>query len=1250
MGLGYVKQYFPIALLILFTSSAIGQKVNRQKYVFDNPEGKFNIEKSDNSIVLNYSLSELNIENILTENGTFYRLGIPGHIPTTEIGKPEIPVLSRLINIPEGSGYKIRITDVKSTRIKPGSRRMEGILYPAQEGETKSIQQRKPEFKIDKSTYATRGYTSKDTVRIEQISKLREKNLASLYIYPVKYNPHTNSIEVITSMKIEIIFSGSIESKSALKDSRLFGELLTKGIINYNPDEVIPGYTDSPVRMIILTDTSFKKHLEPYIRWKTQKGFKLDILYRGADFAGNNYLALKDTIQSIYESATSDNPAPDYLLIVGDVAKVPYYGTGAVTDMYYGEFDGDGDYIPEMFIGRLPVSDTNDLKSVVNKIIQYEKFEFADTNRFYSNALITAGSDGSHSVYMNGQVNYGSTYYLTGENKINGYSFLNGAATEDSIKKLINSGLSFINYTGHGEVSGWSYPAINNADISTFTNKSMYPFIISNACLTSVFSTTSFGNETVLAQNKGAIGFIGCAADSFWDEDYYWAVGAGAVSANPDYEETGLGALDHLFHTHGEQPTDWYVTMGQVNYAGNLSVSSSTSTNKKYYWERYNLVGDPSIIPFIGTPDTFNLVLPDTLPDGIKSYSLPAPPFSYAAVSHFDTLWDASYVSPGGAITLEMPGLSNDSCLLVISGQNKVPVIKTIYFSEISSEFINLSASEINDATSNDNGFADFGETFYYSFTISNLGNTDATNLSATLTSDSEWLTLSASPVNIGTLASGSEITLDNDFSISVSGEVPDNTIATLELILKDDRTEKHYLIDLCMHSPELNIITCVLDDSSTGNGNLIADPGETLNLIFRIENLGSSSTSGQLEISSLSDEIDIIEPSKNSGTLQFGEISEISVPIKISGSANSGTLVPISAILSCYPYLVNKDFSFKIGRVRESFELASFRIFPWINISAKPWIITQTSASDGAFSARSGQISNNATSTLAIKVNYSESDTLKFNYRVSSEAGYDFFSFRLNGAEIIKKSGEVPWTSLAVPVPGGYNKFEWIYKKDVNEIEGMDCAMIDMIDFTGAGGIRYIEKDIVAARIVSPVQKNKIGEEPVTIKLLNVGPDTIDGFNFAYAVNNELPVYQHFTNMLIPFGDSVTITFNTKADLSLYGVYDLVTYSYGNDDDYLLNDTLKTNISNTEIDDPLVIFPNPFTDEFKVLINTDKTGTARISLTSVTGQKMMDLEKEIIPVKNEIVIREEKLKPGVYYLRIEFPGLYKSIPLVKVK
>ena len=85
-----------------------------------------------------------------------------------------------------------------------------------------------------------------------------------------------------------------------------------------------------------------------------------------------------------------------------------------------------------------------------------------------------------------------------------------------------------------------------------------------------------------------------------------------SVSVDPTYQNTGLGAYDRWFHKNGESPSDWHYTMGQINYAGNLAVSASTSTRKKYYWETYNLIGDPSVIPIIGTPGTFSFNIPDT--------------------------------------------------------------------------------------------------------------------------------------------------------------------------------------------------------------------------------------------------------------------------------------------------------------------------------------------------------------------------------------------------------------------------------------------------------------------------------------------------------------------------------------------------------------------------------------------------------------------------------------------------------------
>ena len=1258
MRLGKDKQAIILAVSLVFSASASGQTGKNYKFHLDGNLPKSDVIIGNQSVIINYSISDVNIESITNSTGSYYRISIPDHIRSVVPGKPELPVFSRLISFPEGSGFKIKISEVKSVRINPSGKKIEGLLLPVQESETKEFQQTKPEFKIDKKAYATRGFIAGDTVSIEPMGILRNTRLANLYISTVRYNPHSNILDVITSMKIEIIFTGSLNltSKSLSAQSPLFGQSLDKGVLNFNPGQVIPGYSDKPVKMIIITDTAFKKQLAPFIKWKTQKGFKLKVLYKGTKLAGNDYTHLKDTLTKIYRASSAIDPPPEYLLIVGDVNRIPSdvsVATGNLTDMYYGEFDGNEDYIPEMYIGRLPVADTTELKTAVSKIIQYEKFQFADTNKFYSRAIACAGYDAGYASYMNGQVKYATTNYLTKANNIDEFHFNypQSYTAKDSIIKLINKGVSFINYTGHGEALGWLHVNIKSPDIQSFSNKNMYPFIISNACRTAQFNLpTSLGTRMVLTAGKGAIGFIGCSLDSYWDEDYFWAVGPSTNFSDPTYQDSGLGAYDRLFHTHGESPSDWYYTMGQINYAGNLAVSATNSQRKRYYWETYNLIGDPSVIPILGKPKSFNISLPDTLPNNLKSLSLNVDPFAYVAVSHSDTLWDASFASSSGSVVLKMPGRSNDSCLVVITGQNKLPLIKTIHFGSIRKEFLNLTSSSINDSQGNNNNIADFGESIYLKLILSNLGLTDSHNLYAKISTSSDWLTITNDSVSIGTLAAGAEKVLLNNLAITVSDNVPDLAIATIKLLLKDQISEKHYSIDICIHAPQLQIISCLMDDKVIGNGDNIPDPGETFRLIFKVQNLGSSNISGQFGISSEDQDLDIVDQNIKSGILKFGEITDIPVLVKLSPTTSSGSYVSIAAMLDCYPYIVNRNFSFRVGKIRESFEASSFNIFPWINLSSVPWVITPSVSYDGSLSAKSGAISDNGITSLAIRTMYAKDDSLKFYYKVSSEQNYDFLSFRLNNVEILKKSGEIPWTKKVVAVRAGLNKMEWSYQKDNSYWKGSDCAWIDMIDFAQTSPVNYIQKDLDVAKIVTPVKDKQYGKETISVKVLNLGKDTLNGFNLAYAINDRYPpVEQFFVNKLAPFGDSVTVSFNTKADMSKYGIYKIVTYGVNNNDDYLFNDTLTTNIEHTRITETLSVFPNPFTDHLTITINSQSVDKIQISITNTTGVELFETEKDIVNGNNSFTISDFKLIPAMYYLNIRGNTINKTVPIVKI-
>jgi len=587
---------------------------------------------------------------------------------------------------------------------------------------------------------------------------------------------------------------------------------------------------------------------------------------------------------------------------------------------------------------------------------------------------------------------------------------------------------------------------------------------------------------------------------------------------------------------------------------------------------------------------------------------------------------------------------------VVISGQNKKPLFKTIYFTDQVKEFINLTSSGINDITGNNNGEADYGETFYLKLKITNLGLASASNLTASISSISPWVTINNFNAPVGTLYGKSEVILDNVLQLTLDDNIPDMGIFTIDLTLKDNVTEKKYKIDVTVHAPKLEIINCLIDDSVNGNNNFVAEPGENFNLIFQIMNRGSSSTSGQFFIETRQPELEIVDHDIKSGTLQFGEISEVTVGVRLSESARYGENISLLSTLDCSPFIVKKDFLFRVGKIRESFESSTFRVFPWINLSEKPWTITSTNSIDGGLSARSGAISHNASTSLIMRTYFPNPDTVKFYFKVSCEPNYDYFLFRLNDTEIVRKSGESGWELKSVAVPTGLNVLEWSYKKDNSVSQFADGAWIDLIDFSGSVKVDYIQKDLETARIISPVQKEIYGQEVVSVKVLNTGRDTLNGFNLGYSINDKMPIVQHFSKVLLPFQDSVTVDFDRTADLDLSGTYNLKVFGYDNGDDYLLNDTLMISIVNTEIEESVTIFPNPFNDHLNIVINSKEERKIRVTLSNVAGIHVYSADEELIEGENQILINTLKLSPAMYILNINGVSFSKAYPLIKLK
>lgn len=1189
------------------------------------------------------------VKKIVDPSGIYCRITLPGHHLTSETGKPELPVYSRLAEVPEGTKVSVTFSDIVIRRVTFADYSMRGAqIFPAQPAKTKN---ETPDDRVvvkDRKTYETGGTISHDTVTVTHEGMYRGKELVNITVYPAFYNPSEGYVDLITSMNLAINYLPS-ESKGDGDDAGVED----KG--GYTSDSYIPGYTDQPMNMIIVTDSMFTKHLKPLIYWKMLKGIKITVIYKGSGPADTVYADLKRRISAIYADDMADGIPLQYLMIIGDQTIIPTSrGTSNVSDLYYGEFDGEGDYIPELFIGRLPVSDTTQLKGMVKKIIDYETMNYLHDNNFWAGAVTTAGNAPGFENYMNGQVNYLYNYYLSNDTSLNAVRWVypDSPNKDDSLKILFNSGLTLLNYTGHGEAAGLSDPAFKTTAIADLTNHNEYPLIIANACRTAQINVKNcFGSSIVNAVDKGAIGYIGCTNDSYWTEDFFWAVGPGTLGMDATYENTQPGAFDRLFHSHGEPPGEWYFNMGQINFAGNIAVSSSSSPRKRYYWETYILLGDPTLMPLIGRPDTFSIDIPDTIPGTLDNLSFFATPFAYAALSDFHNLWDAKYVSPSGNISLSIPAGTKDSCLLIITGQNMVPYGKVIHFGPVNRVFLTADKPVFDDSQGNGNGMPDYGERINLKIVVRNLGKTPSSNLVANLSVLSGMISIETGTADIGVLGPGDSLEINNSFIFNVSDEAGDGELASLLLQLGDNGNEYPFGIDMTLHAPRLKILSSVHDDTSTGDSDWLPEAGEKILLNVRIRNEGSSAASGIVKIVPPDQWMSLPASVDSTGILEPGSEKTMSFEAYISNNAVSGTIINYDVCFVCGKYDTEGSWSLSTGKTRETWEFERFDVFPWIRPGNYPWTITTSSSFENIHSARSGSVPDNAETILAIYVNNPVRDTISFWSRVSSEPRYDKMIFRIDSDTITEMqiSGDTPWAFRKALLNPGVHYLEWVYKKDVSLSGGLDAAWIDQISFPD---ISFLEADLRIDSVYAPQATADLNRITVKGRIINLGRNTLTSFPLAYKINNKEPVNETFYLKIDP-GDTLDVAFSKTCSL-LSDVTNIIQIiSLLPEDGYSGNDTAYTSFIKSGTGPDLTekkiqIIPNPFTESFTLELEVTDEKEAGLELIDTGGRIVFRSTYELTSGVSRIPVDCSHLAAGVYSLRLTFGGKTVSMKAVK--
>ncbi len=112
-------------------------------------------------------------------------------------------------------------------------------------------------------------------------------------------------------------------------------------------------------------------------------------------------------------------------------------------------------------------------------------------------------------------------------------------------------------------------------------------------------------------------------------------------------------------------------------------------------------------------------------------------------------------------------------------------------------------------------------------------------------------------------------------------------------------------------------------------------------------------------------------------------------------------------------------------------------------------WTVDATTSNSGTRSAKSASVPSGS-STLTLQVNNPAATPYSFWYRVSSEGGFDYLIFRIDGTEVARWAGEVGWTQRTGTLTPGPHTLTWVYSKDASGNLGSDAAWVDDISIGG--------------------------------------------------------------------------------------------------------------------------------------------------------------------------------------------------------
>ena len=724
--------------------------------------------RSATGLTLELSLNQIAATESETPWGTFTTLHLP-HFEgqRLEIGKAFLPEVHQLIDVPYGAEVQVRVISAESQEINLTEYGFQHPILPYQgpiEKTENAIQQHT--FQMDQAYYHSVTYDELPLATYQEVGNLRGHILGQVRINAVQYLPAQNKVRIYTHVVVEVTFlhpnwaeTRAIHQKY---QSPYFDTLLREFTINF--ESTRSDLTQYPVNYLIIYYDSFYSELQQFIAWKKQKGFNVKAV--AISTIGNNYNAIKNYIQNEYNGA---NP-PSFVVLVGDKEQIATGNGqtgGHVTDLYYTTMTA-GDFVPDIYIGRLSAQVVPQLTAQLDKILPYEKYQLPNT-AFLNHGCFVATDDSWNYQIAEGTHNYViDTHFIPNGLQYDKLYAITYNATGQQVINAVNDGRFILNYSGHGSETSWGGPSVSQSMVNTTTNQDKYPFVISNACMTGSFQVTEcFGETWVRKANGGGLAFTGASNSTYWDEDDEWE----------------RRAYDGVFWEN-------YHTLAAFIFRGNLGVLNAGYNRAHYYFEVYHLFGDPSLMLYWGEPSAMTANYANVVFLGSPSFDITVAGEDSALVSLYmdGQIYGTALTDANGYAQVQLNPVPTTpgTMVLTVTKFNRQPLIDSLQVIPASGPYLYCIQPVVDDASGNNNGIPEAGETFSMQFLLTNVGVDAAQDVQASLSTTDTLVEILTSQTTLGTINAGDTVTVGS-IDIHIKPETEHLHMCQLNLHMADN-------------------------------------------------------------------------------------------------------------------------------------------------------------------------------------------------------------------------------------------------------------------------------------------------------------------------------------------------------------------------------------------------------------------------------------------------------------------------------